>query len=106
MQQPENQRRKHPGCQQYICGACGPVLEGTAIGCLSDGLGQAGQHGDAGGRLAQLCLRHQHFEQEHGRAGYNLILPDELNEIEWRILKEAFRQARKLQARLKLDYQL
>jgi CBS domain-containing protein len=29
-----------------------------------------------------------------------------LNEIERRILKEAFRQARKLQARLKLDYQL
>jgi CBS domain-containing protein len=53
-----------------------------------------------------LRLRHQHFEQEHGRAGDNLIRPDELNEIERRILKEAFRQARKLQARLKLDYQI
>ncbi len=53
-----------------------------------------------------LRLRHQHFEQEHGRDGDNLIRPDELNEIERRILKEAFRQARKLQARLKLDYQL
>jgi CBS domain-containing protein len=53
-----------------------------------------------------LRLRHQHFEQEHGRSGDNLIRPDELNEIERRILKEAFRQARKLQARLKLDYQL
>jgi CBS domain-containing protein len=53
-----------------------------------------------------LRLRHQHFEQEHGRAGDNLIRPEELNEIERRILKEAFRQARKLQARLKLDYQL
>ena len=53
-----------------------------------------------------LRLRHQHFEQEHGRAGDNLIRPDELNEIERRVLKEAFRQARKLQARLKLDYQL
>jgi CBS domain-containing protein len=53
-----------------------------------------------------LRLRHQHFEQEHGRPGDNLIRPDELNEIERRILKEAFRQARKLQARLKLDYQL
>jgi len=53
-----------------------------------------------------LRLRHQHFEQEHGREGDNLIRPDELNEIERRILKEAFRQARKLQARLKLDYQL
>ena len=56
--------------------------------------------------LQLLRLRHQHFEQEHGRAGDNLIRPDELNEIERRILKEAFRQARKLQARLKLDYQL
>ncbi|MEF8713375.1 MAG: putative nucleotidyltransferase substrate binding domain-containing protein [Accumulibacter sp.] len=53
-----------------------------------------------------LRLRHQHFEQEHGRDGDNLIRPDELNEIERRILKEAFRQARKLQARLKLDYQI
>ena len=53
-----------------------------------------------------LRLRHQHFEQEHGRPGDNLIRPDELNEIERRILKEAFRQARKLHARLKLDYQL
>ena len=53
-----------------------------------------------------LRLRHQHFEQEHGREGDNLIRPDELNEIERRILKESFRQARKLQARLKLDYQL
>ena len=53
-----------------------------------------------------LRLRHQHFEQEHGREGDNLIRPDALNEIERRILKEAFRQARKLQVRLKLDYQL
>ncbi|WP_291995148.1 DUF294 nucleotidyltransferase-like domain-containing protein [Candidatus Accumulibacter sp. ACC003] len=53
-----------------------------------------------------LRLRHQHFEQEHGRAGDNLVRPDELNEIERRILKESFRQARKLQARLRLDYQV
>ncbi|WP_300451361.1 putative nucleotidyltransferase substrate binding domain-containing protein [Accumulibacter sp.] len=56
--------------------------------------------------LQLLRLRHQHFEQEHGRPGDNLVKPDELNEIERRVLKEAFRQARKLQARLKLDYQL
>ena len=49
LQQPENQRRKHPGCQQYICGVCGPVLEGNAVGCLPDGLGQAGQH--------EMCIR-------------------------------------------------
>lgn len=56
--------------------------------------------------LQLLRLRHQHIEQEQGRDGDNLVRPDELNEIERRILKEAFRQARKLQARLRLDYQL
>lgn len=53
-----------------------------------------------------LRLRHQHFEQEQGRAGDNYIRPDQLNELERRILKESFRQVRKLQQRLKLDYQL
>ncbi|MBL8397110.1 MAG: CBS domain-containing protein [Candidatus Accumulibacter sp.] len=56
--------------------------------------------------LQLLRLRHQHFEQEQGREGDNLIRPAELNEIERRILKETFRQARKLQTRLRLDYQL
>ncbi len=56
--------------------------------------------------LQLLRLRHQHLEQEQGRTGDNLIRPAELNEIERRILKETFRQARKLQARLRLDYQL
>jgi CBS domain-containing protein len=53
-----------------------------------------------------LRLRHQHSEQMQGRDGNNLIRPDDLNEVERRILKEAFRQARKVQQRLKLDYQL
>ena len=52
-----------------------------------------------------LRLRHQNFELERGRAGDNRLDPDQLNEVERRILKEAFRQARKLQQRLKLDYQ-
>ncbi len=56
--------------------------------------------------LQLLRLRHQHLEQEAGRGGDNLIRPAELNEIERRILKETFRQARKLQARLRLDYQI
>lgn len=53
-----------------------------------------------------MRLRHQHSQQMQGQEGDNLIRPDELNEVERRILKEAFRQARKLQQRLKLDYQL
>ena len=61
---------------------------------------------DAFNFIQLMRLRHQHAAQKQGRAGDNLIRPDELNEVERRILKEAFRQARKLQQRLKLDYQL
>lgn len=53
-----------------------------------------------------LRLRSQHLETEHDADGDNRINPDALNELDRRILKEAFRQARKLQLRLKLDYQL
>ena len=61
---------------------------------------------DAFNFIQLLRLQHQHSEQIAGRAGGNLIRPEDLNEVERRILKEAFRQARKLQQRLKLDYQL
>ena len=47
--------------------------------------------------------------QAQARAGQplgNHIDPDTLNELDRRILKEAFRQARKLQSRIALDYQL
>ena len=37
---------------------------------------------------------------------HNRLNPDLLNEVDRRMLKEAFRKARKLQARLILDYQL
>ena len=47
-------------------------------------------------------LRHQ----QHDPAQGNRIRPDALNELDRQILKEAFRQARKLQSRLALDYQL
>ncbi|MCC4117192.1 DUF294 nucleotidyltransferase-like domain-containing protein [Aromatoleum toluclasticum] len=53
-----------------------------------------------------LRLRSQHLDTEHDAPGDNRIDPDTLNELDRRILKEAFRQARKLQLRLKLDYQL
>lgn len=53
-----------------------------------------------------LRLRAQHLETEHDAPGDNCVRPDDLNELDRRILKEAFRQARKLQLQLKLDYQL
>ena len=61
---------------------------------------------DAFNFIQLMRLRHQHAEQTQGREGDNLIRPDDLNEVDRRILKEALRQARKLQKRLKLDYQL
>ncbi|MCX7891831.1 MAG: DUF294 nucleotidyltransferase-like domain-containing protein [Burkholderiales bacterium] len=55
--------------------------------------------------LLLLRLRQQHFG-EAAEGEPNRIRPDSLNELDRRILKEAFRQARKAQKRLALDYQL
>ncbi len=52
-----------------------------------------------------LRLRHQLQDDSNG-ANPNRIAPDVLNELDRRILKEALRQARKLQRRIALDYQL
>lgn len=52
-----------------------------------------------------LRLRHQQDLQAQAE-GANRIDPARLNELERQILKQAFKQARKLQTRLKLDYQL
>ncbi len=52
-----------------------------------------------------LRLRHQPGEGAAAHGNANLMSPDELNELDRRILKEAFKQAKKLQLRLKLDYQ-
>ncbi len=45
-----------------------------------------------------LRLRRQHVAQTKGETANNRIDPEQLNELDRRILKEAFRQARKLQA--------
>lgn len=58
------------------------------------------------GFIQLLRLQHQYLEAEPGTQGDNLIDPDSLNELDRRILKESFRQARKIQTRLKLDYQV
>jgi CBS domain-containing protein len=51
-----------------------------------------------------IKLRHQHWQEREGKPLHNHLDPNELNELDRRILKEAFRQARKLQKRLALDY--
>ena len=53
-----------------------------------------------------LRLQHQYLEGEPGRQGDNLINPDNLYELDRRFVKESFRQAGKIQTRLKLDYQV
>jgi CBS domain-containing protein len=54
-----------------------------------------------------LRLRRQHeFSGTDEEGMGNRINPDQLNDLDRRILKEAFRQARKLQARLAMDYHL
>jgi CBS domain-containing protein len=53
-----------------------------------------------------LRLRRQHEENEAGQAMDNRINPDRLNDLDRRILKESFRQARKVQSRLAMDYQV
>jgi len=61
--------------------------------------------------IQMLRLRH-HYETSMRKSGEaqpvmdNLIDPGLLNDLDRRILKEAFRQARKVQAKLTLDYQL
>lgn len=55
--------------------------------------------------LQLLRLRRQHEESLAGETLDNHIDPDRLNDLDRRILKESFRQARKLQSRLSMDYQ-
>jgi CBS domain-containing protein len=53
-----------------------------------------------------LRLRLHHAQSERGETLSNRVDPDTLNNLDQRILKEAFRQARKLQTKLGLDYQV
>lgn len=53
-----------------------------------------------------LRMRNHRRQGEAGAPLSNRIDPDTLNELDRRILKEAFRQARKLQSKIALEYQL
>ena len=52
-----------------------------------------------------LRLRHQN-ELAGEEAGANRVNPDDLHELDRHILKEAFKQAKKLQQRLQLEYRI
>ncbi|HEY9099722.1 MAG TPA: DUF294 nucleotidyltransferase-like domain-containing protein [Thiobacillus sp.] len=53
-----------------------------------------------------LRMRLHHEQNARGEALTNRVNPDTLNTLDRRILKEVFRQARKLQTKLGLDYQV
>jgi CBS domain-containing protein len=53
-----------------------------------------------------LRLRKQHAQIDAGEPLGNRQNPALLNELEGRVLKEALRQARRLQSRLAMDYRL
>jgi CBS domain-containing protein len=61
---------------------------------------------EAFGLIQLIRLRHHQAQAHEGRPLSNRIDPQELNQLDRRILKEAFREARRLQRRLELDYQL
>ncbi|MBU1690761.1 MAG: CBS domain-containing protein [Gammaproteobacteria bacterium] len=63
-------------------------------------------YGDAFLFIQLLRLRLHHEQTERGESLTNKVNPDSLNNLDQRILKEAFRQARKLQTKLGLDYQV
>jgi CBS domain-containing protein len=54
--------------------------------------------------IQQLRLRNQRADTRPGAE--NRIDPDKLNELDRQVLKEAFKQAKRLQSRLQLDYRL
>ncbi|HEX5513768.1 MAG TPA: DUF294 nucleotidyltransferase-like domain-containing protein, partial [Gammaproteobacteria bacterium] len=86
----------------------------TNTGARLDRVAEAGglTPGDAAAwresyHFIQLLRMRAHRRQAgQGQPLSNHIDPDTLNELDRRILKEAFRQARKLQAKLSLEYQL
>ncbi len=77
---------------------------GTRLNLSSDEIGSAI---DAFFFVQLLRLRTQLLaDARPGKAAPNRIDPQDLNEVDRRILKESFRQARRLQKRLALDYRL
>ncbi len=60
---------------------------------------------DAYGFIQLLRMRAHQGQEREGQTLNNYIDPDGLNDLDRRILKEAFRQARKLQTHISLDYQ-
>jgi CBS domain-containing protein len=61
---------------------------------------------DAYAFIQLLRMRHHQLQTRAGEEPDNYVNPSQLNELDRRVLKEAFRQARKLQQHIALEYQL
>ncbi len=103
-----------------------PFVDGARIGALAHRVSESSTRGrlmglvDTGAlnkadavsfcqafHFIQLLRMRNHRQQEMaGEELSNYLDPDTLSELDRRILKEAFRQARKLQSQIKLEYQL
>ena len=118
--------REHPHAIDLKVSGLTPFVDGARLLALGNGIGETSTLGrlracgernileqrevdaliEAYTYIQLLRIRHQEQDRSAGLPGDNFIEPDSLNELDRRILKEAFRQARKLQARIALDYQL
>ena len=57
-------------------------------------------------QFLQLLRMQQHQRQQQQQRPFsNRVSPEKLNQLDQRILRESFRQAQRLQARLSLRYQ-
>jgi CBS domain-containing protein len=61
---------------------------------------------DAYDYIRMLRMRVNQEQAAAGQPLSNRVAPDRLNDLDRRILKEAFREARRAQSKLALDYQL
>jgi CBS domain-containing protein len=116
----------HPGTVNLKLHGTSPFVDGARIFALRQGLPEtntqarllaAGNSGTVPAEEARswsesfafillLRMRQQNMQAAKGLRPHNHVDPDALSDLERRILKEALRQARKLQRRLALDYAL
>lgn len=81
--------------QQRLRGACGKIgMHREEIAAMIESFNF----------IQQLRLRNQHIQAQSGKEPTNRVRPEDLNELDRHILKESFKQARKLQSRMRIDY--
>ena len=117
---------EHPHCIDLKLRGTMPFVDGARLLALANGISETNSvarlHAiaekeaiptkeaeawvDALGFIQLLRMRHHQRLERAGQPLHNHIDPDSLNDLDRRILRESFRQGRKLQTRVALDYQL